>query len=92
MDAHAPPGGSKFVRGVPARNTVHGTPIEERQVPGVGANGDLPEPAPLTRTAARMSFFDKLSSKFGRKLVLSALLSQIIEKNINSVTSYSVWL
>lgn len=64
------PAGSRFIRGIMARSTVHGGPIEEhQQINAFGQASDLQEPGPLTRST-RMSFFDKLSVKFNRNKLL----------------------
>jgi len=64
---------SRFLRGTRLRNTVGATGgAEERKTNGGGtlnANADTMEPAGLTRTT-RMSFFDKLTSKFHKKYEL----------------------
>lgn len=69
LPSTSPPGSSRFIRGIMARNTVHGGPIEERHLPAYGANSEIQEPAPLVRST-RMSFFDKLSVKFNRNKLL----------------------
>lgn len=69
LSSTSPPGSSRFIRGIMARNTVHGGPIEERHLPAFSANSEIQEPMPLTRST-RMSFFDKLSVKFNRNKLL----------------------
>ena len=75
-------GNSRFPRGTQSRSTFHGGPIRDRRTPNA-YNGPGAVPTQTQDTSAmgphRMSFFNKLTSKFSRRLVylncFSAMLS-----------------
>ena len=66
--------GSQFTRNIPGRSTVHGGPIRDRRVTGGGYNGQGGVLSLETRdtgamNANRLSFLNKLTSKFSRRYV-----------------------
>ena len=67
--------GSQFTRNIPGRSTVHGGPIRDRRVTGGsgynGQGGVLPLETRDTSAmnANRLSFLNKLTSKFSRRYV-----------------------
>ena len=68
-------GGNKFPRGQPSRNTFHGGPVQRRINPGQAYNGPGGMSLTSQDTSAmggnRMSFINKLTSKFSRRLVVA---------------------
>lgn len=77
-------GNSRFPRGTASRSTFHGGPIRERRHGSTTYNGPGGVPSHTQDTSAmgqgRMSFFNKLTSKFSRRYVLLKPCLRVLTK------------
>jgi len=63
----SPTAGTKFPRGISSRRTFHGQMPTSKRTPGSGESDGDNNQASFSNQTSRMSFLNKLTSKFGRR-------------------------